>query len=964
MIHSLRNALRTFPRRPTQPNRPRRFLWLEELEPRAVPATIPFQLNIPALKGVPGDGNYYVGIYAPVVASENVTVPNAPTTKYSIDLAGNQAALQGVSTLPMYQLASGSTTIPMPDVAINSGRFVFSAGGPLALTVDGTGTVQFPDPNVANQFYYDFVEFTMNYNAPTPPVHGININTTTIDQFGIPITVQLTPNDPNNPMGVGVTPTRMSVIQQFQAAFPATNPFSLSVMPNPSDANNPFDILAPQHVLSLKPAPADLNNLLPQLRTYFNDAIDDSFNFIGVGTNPLLNLLSNGFGFTGKVVSNFTIDQSVTGNINPTTTFQAVATVPGIASLQPGMTVTGTNIPAGVTIATTNPFPDGTHVNLVSPSAFTLPINNENLTYTAGSNSVVLATTITSQTSATTITVTLTGTDTTTGLYQGMTVTWPGQPSDTYTIGSILNTTQFTLKSQGGMIPTPVNGVALDATWIDPLTGQAAKYRVLQFTGQTGSQLGEQYEVYYPFFSSNDFTHTGNPIAPPWLMTGPPVSLLGSIAAGTPTNGGYTATATVPAISSLQLGMLVTGPGITKPLVIQQFSGSTGLILFSPDPIPAISNQSLTFFAAPTASASLMVFACNGVFADNVMQFSGSTSGTASTILGDLENQVVSALNRGFLPRQATASTTIKPVSKAPSPQGFLAVAQMTPQEAQQLQVGMTVTGPGITTPIFVQSVQPFAGLPVTLVSPNPIPAMPNAQLLNYTVPMLTLPGFLGSGTAPVKGVYTATATLTGAATTAGLHIGMAVSGSGVTGGLTIKSITNTTQFVVQGLTPIGATTSSVFTFGDFYPGNGTFNQYSAFWHNTKISIAGKAYGFPYDDNGGNSSDMATTFGSSGNQVTITLGPWTTTPKTSRASSTLLLVGHSTTAKPNSPNTPPVRTNAASIQDERVFSTISKPSVDFLLALLQDCSADSKITRTGSSGWLDVEANPFMLDVM
>src|SRR5262249_13047930 len=154
-------------------------------------------------------------------------------------------------------------------------------------------------------------EFTMNYNPPQLPVHGININTTTIDQFGFPITVQLSPRDPNNPKGVGVIPSRSRVVQQFQNTF-LGSPFSLSVLANPSDPNNPYGILAPQHVLVLKPP--DPNNLLPQLQAYFNKAIDDSFNYIGVGSNPPLTLFSNGFTFAGKVSDSFTIEKKVTGD--------------------------------------------------------------------------------------------------------------------------------------------------------------------------------------------------------------------------------------------------------------------------------------------------------------------------------------------------------------------------------------------------------------------------------------------------------------------------------------------------------------------------------------------------------------------------------------------------------------------------------------------------------------------------
>jgi hypothetical protein len=64
--------------------------------------------------------------------------------------------------------------------------------------------------------------------------------------------------------------------------------------------------------------------------------------------------------------------------------------------------------------------------------------------------------------------------------------------------------------------------------------------------------------------------------------------------------------------------------------------------------------ETLTVMAPPSGMGSAMVFACNGVFADNVARFGApdntlkSLNSLLSNLLGNIENQVVSALNRGI----------------------------------------------------------------------------------------------------------------------------------------------------------------------------------------------------------------------------------------------------------------------------------------------------------------------------
>ena len=210
----------------------------------------------------------------------------------------------------------------------------------------------------------------------------------------------------------------------------------------------------------------------------------------------------------------------------------------------------------------------------------------------------------------------------------------------------------------------------------------------------------------------------------------------------------------------------------------------------------------LKFFEPPSA----MVFGADGSFADNTQQAANAPGNPSATLLGALENVVVTALARGHATTWQFRNGTI---------------TQTPPVNGQFPRTATVNLAPGNTT----------AGLTSTM-------SMSSFQIAN--VPMSpTIPGG-----APVS------------------------------------------TFTVTSPLPIPPTTGDLLTFSQFYPAGGTWSAFAAFLHNSagySISIDGRAYALPFDDQGGFSSDLnAATSPTTPAKVTITLGAWTPPPSTAR----------------------------------------------------------------------------------
>jgi len=215
-------------------------------------------------------------------------------------------------------------------VQVPSARLYLSSS-PNAVSLSGTA-ISGPTAGTA-EFYYDFVEFALTCTTSGAPAdsapNNLNIDTTQVDQLGMPITLQVTPNDPNFAAGSGVVLTldRQTLIDNFRAM--AVGPlaaFADCVFPQGSPASTPYRLLNPSDVIG--------SQLL--------------------ATGLLGSLATSGT--AGAWQATFTITGPGT-------------TAPTNGSLALGMPVSGPSIPAGTTVASLPGFPAGSTVVVNSSAA-------------------------------------------------------------------------------------------------------------------------------------------------------------------------------------------------------------------------------------------------------------------------------------------------------------------------------------------------------------------------------------------------------------------------------------------------------------------------------------------------------------------------------------------------------------------------------------------------------------------
>ncbi len=147
-------------------------------------------------------------------------------------------------TVAQIEAAGGAIKIDS-SLTVNSAR-IYLSSSPTAVGFNSSGDITSPNASTAN-YYYDFVEFAYNVQ---PGV--LNIDTTQVDQLGIPITLQVSPADPNFPAGSGIISTldRQTLISDFQAmATGPLTPYLDCLYPDPSNKDNYFRLLNPKDVI-------------------------------------------------------------------------------------------------------------------------------------------------------------------------------------------------------------------------------------------------------------------------------------------------------------------------------------------------------------------------------------------------------------------------------------------------------------------------------------------------------------------------------------------------------------------------------------------------------------------------------------------------------------------------------------------------------------------------------------------
>jgi len=199
-------------------------------------------------------------------------------TQESLNQAWNIDPGTGVATpvaslgtlAPLFTLAdlekAGGAIQLDAGVQIPSARLYFSSS-PDAVTAPNN-TISGPTAAIAN-FFYDFVEVALTCTTPgstsSSPPNNLNIDTTQVDQLGIPLTLQVTPHDPNFGAGSGILPTldRQTLVSNFKAmAVGPLAPFADCVYPQGSDASTPYRLLNPSDVISGQLQAASLQGTL------------------------------------------------------------------------------------------------------------------------------------------------------------------------------------------------------------------------------------------------------------------------------------------------------------------------------------------------------------------------------------------------------------------------------------------------------------------------------------------------------------------------------------------------------------------------------------------------------------------------------------------------------------------------------------------------------------------------------
>ncbi|CAN7602805.1 hypothetical protein [Polaromonas sp. LjRoot131] len=137
---------------------------------------------------------------------------------------------------------------------------------------------------------------------------------------------------------------------------------------------------------------------------------------------------------------------------------------------------------------------------------------------------------------------------------------------------------------------------------------------------------------------------------------------------------------------------------------------------------------------------------------------------------------------------------------------------------------------------------------------------------------------FLQGGITPGNPATTATVSLSGGATTAGLVDGIDMASfqiANIPMTASIPAGAPVSSFGVSSPLAILPTTPGLLTFSQFYPAGGTLSAFANFLHNPAVTIDGRAYALPFDDQGGFSSDLnAATSVASPAGVLLTLGAW------------------------------------------------------------------------------------------
>lgn len=187
-------------------------------------------------------------------------------TQEKLNLAWSIDPASGVAT-PMATPGTLAPAFTLADLAAAGGEIqldasvqvasarLYLSSSPNAVSLSASGNISGPTASTA-AFFYDFVELalacTTQGSTPSSAPDVLNVDTTQVDQLGIPLTLQVTPQDPSFSAGSGIVLTldRQTLVKKFKAmAVGPLAPFADCVFPQGSDASTPYRLLNPSDVI-------------------------------------------------------------------------------------------------------------------------------------------------------------------------------------------------------------------------------------------------------------------------------------------------------------------------------------------------------------------------------------------------------------------------------------------------------------------------------------------------------------------------------------------------------------------------------------------------------------------------------------------------------------------------------------------------------------------------------------------
>ena len=249
-------------------------------------------------QGAFSDGQIYVEIvginpvtntFSHVDQNGNISAMNAADNTAPGCLSKNGSCYPNYA----FTLSQAGDLLKLPK--LSSGRIFISLGSPMYMQVVGSGSgVGYAGPNAQNasdpnnDVHYDWYEFTYNSS-------GIFINTTQVNQFGLPLVLDVYGNNRTFHQQTGITETVSQIDSEWSAELPGN--FT-------SPPINTYRILSPAEASFAAGQPNG---------TYFDTYIGQTWSYYA--TNPLTVTLFGTRTFTGYTSgSTLTFNEINTGN--------------------------------------------------------------------------------------------------------------------------------------------------------------------------------------------------------------------------------------------------------------------------------------------------------------------------------------------------------------------------------------------------------------------------------------------------------------------------------------------------------------------------------------------------------------------------------------------------------------------------------------------------------------------------